>query len=190
MIRSLLVESDTIAPGMPCAILRLIPDGIRPASGQAFVDPPTAAAFSIERIDELDAGECYAETGHLSRAVRLAVRNVSDAPELRLYALLWDLDRDANPGRRPIASLTAAYPGRDATIPVPGESALRDIEKEVAASIDEADTELAAAVPRAAPSAENCVNCDVRHLCDVYWSAVAPRICPLLRIRRGLTIRA
>lgn len=80
MIRSLLVESDTIAPGMPCAILRLIPDGIRPASGQAFVDPPTAAAFSIERIDELDAGECYAETGHLSRAVRLAVRNVSDAP--------------------------------------------------------------------------------------------------------------
>src|ERR1019366_8126190 len=32
------------------------------------------------------------------------------AEQLRLYALLWNLDRDANPARRPVASLTAAYP--------------------------------------------------------------------------------
>ena len=36
-----------------------------------------------------------------------------------LYALLWDLDQDANPDRLPVASLTAAYPGRDVTFPAP-----------------------------------------------------------------------
>ena len=96
------------------------------------------------------------------------------AEQLRLYALLWNLDRDANPARRPVASLTAAYPGRDATIPVPGEPELRDIEKQIAVSIGEADAELAATTPRAVPSAENCGNCGVRHLCDAYWSTVAP----------------
>jgi hypothetical protein len=96
------------------------------------------------------------------------------ADQLRLYALLWDLDRDANPGRRPVASLTAAYPARDVAIPVPGESELRDMERQTEASIEEADAELAIAVPRPVPSAENCANCNVRHLCDVYWSVVAP----------------
>jgi PD-(D/E)XK nuclease superfamily len=96
------------------------------------------------------------------------------AEQLRLYALLWNLDHDANHARRPVASLTAAYPGRDVAIPVPGDPELRDIEKETAASIGEADAELRAAKPRAVPSAENCGNCDVRHLCDAYWSTVAP----------------
>ena len=73
-----------------------------------------------------------------------------------------------------VAGLTAAYPGRDAAIPVPGEPELRDIEKQIAVSIGEADAELAATTPRAVPSAENCGNCQVRHLCDAYWSTVAP----------------
>jgi hypothetical protein len=98
----------------------------------------------------------------------------SHAEQLRLYALLWDLDRDANPRRRPVVSLTAAYPGRDTAIPVPGEAELRNIEKQVTASIDLADAELASDVPRAVPSAENCVNCEVRHLCDAYWTTVVP----------------
>ena len=57
-------------------------------------------------------------------------REPGHAEQLRLYALLWDLDRDANPGRLPVASLTAAYPGRDVAIPVPDEPELRDIEKQ------------------------------------------------------------
>jgi hypothetical protein len=79
-VRPIGIESEPVAPGESVAILRLIPDGIVPASAEAFVDPPTAAAFRIERIDELDAGETFAETGHLSRSVRLVVRNTSAAP--------------------------------------------------------------------------------------------------------------
>ncbi|MGW6504285.1 PD-(D/E)XK nuclease family protein [Nonomuraea angiospora] len=96
------------------------------------------------------------------------------AEQLRLYALLWSLDADANPGGRPVAALTAAYPGRDIAIPVPSEPELHGIQKQAAASIEEAEAELAAAVPRAIPSTQNCSNCDVRHLCDAYWSSVAP----------------
>lgn len=115
-----------------------------------------------------------AESGAHITDYKTGAESPGHADQLRLYALLWDLDRDANPGRRPVASLTIAYPGHDVAVPVPGGPALRDIENQVAASIDEADAELATAVPRAVPSAENCVHCDVRHLCDAYWSTVAP----------------
>jgi PD-(D/E)XK nuclease superfamily len=96
------------------------------------------------------------------------------AEQLSLYALLWNLDQDANPAALPVTGLTAAYPGCDVAIPVPDEQALRDIEKRVTATIAEADEELAAAVPRAVPSPENCQNCHVRQLCDAYWPALAP----------------
>jgi hypothetical protein len=96
------------------------------------------------------------------------------AEQLQMYALLWDLDRDANPGGRSTASLTAAYPGHDVVFPIPSEPELRDFEKQVAASIHEADAELSADVPRAAPSAENCRNCGIRHLCDTYWTTIVP----------------
>ena len=115
-----------------------------------------------------------AEPGAHITDYKTGAESPSHAEQLRLYALLWDLDRDTNPGRRPVAGLTAAYPGRDAAIPVPGEPELRDIEKQIAVSIGEADAELAATTPRAVPSAENCGNCQVRHLCDAYWSTVAP----------------
>jgi len=105
---------------------------------------------------------------------KTGAQSPSHAEQLRLYALLWNLDRDANPARRPVASLTAAYPGRDVAIPVPGEPELRDIEKDVTVSLGKADAELSATTPRAVPSAENCGNCQVRHLCDAYWSTVAP----------------
>jgi hypothetical protein len=114
------------------------------------------------------------QTGAHITDYKTAAESPSHTEQLRLYALLWNLDYDANPDRRPVASLTAAYPGHDAAIPVPREPELRDIEKQIAVSVGEADAELAAAVPRAVPSAENCVNCEVRHLCDAYWSTVTP----------------
>jgi hypothetical protein len=81
-MKRIVIESALIEPGPAFAILRLIPDGLVPSSAEAIVDPPTAAAFQIERIDELDAGETFAETGHRSRSVRIVVRNLSDAPAI------------------------------------------------------------------------------------------------------------
>jgi hypothetical protein len=116
----------------------------------------------------------FAESGAHITDYKTGAESPSHAEQLRLYALLWNLDRRVNPGRRPVTALTAAYPGRNIAIPVPSEPELRDIEKQTAASIDEADAELAATAPRAVPSTENCSHCEVRHLCDAYWSSAAP----------------
>lgn len=103
----------------------------------------------------------------------------SHQDQLDLYALLWDLDRHANPGRLPATGLTAAYPGHDVTFPAPDQPGLRAIEDKITASISVADAEIAAQVPRAVPSPENCGTCDVRHLCSDYWAtAVDPARLP------------
>lgn len=47
---------------------------------QPFIDPPTAAAFRILRIDTLSVGETLVETGHQAKSVRVQVENLSDAP--------------------------------------------------------------------------------------------------------------
>jgi hypothetical protein len=114
--------------------------------------------------------------------------SLSHQDQLELYALLWDLDRDANPGRLPVTHLTAAYPGRDVAFPAPDQPGLRAIEDKITASISIADAEVASDVPRAIPSAANCAFCDVRHLCGDYWTIVAP-IHPAFRIRPDSTAR-
>jgi hypothetical protein len=43
-------------------------------------DPPTAAAFDLQRIDVLTAGETLDEIGHVATSVRLVVRNRSTQP--------------------------------------------------------------------------------------------------------------
>ncbi|GIH71557.1 PD-(D/E)XK nuclease family protein [Sphaerimonospora thailandensis] len=93
----------------------------------------------------------------------------SHLDQLRLYALLWDLDRIANHERRPATELTAAYSSREITIPAPGDSQLRDLEENVRQRIAAAETELVASVPRALPSKQKCALCQVRHLCNAYW---------------------
>jgi hypothetical protein len=131
----------------------------------AAVDLRLAGRVDLLRVGDTGADITDYKTGSESPA---------HVEQLELYALLWDLDHDANPGRLPVTSLTAAYPGRDVTVPAPDEQGMRKIEKRAAAAIADAQAEIRADVPRAMPSPENCANCDVRHLCDAYWPAVAP----------------
>jgi hypothetical protein len=73
------IVSDVIPAGISCTLLVLIPPGLV-AYDRAYTDPPTAAAFTIERVDPLDEGETYALAGHRVESVRLEVRNRSSAP--------------------------------------------------------------------------------------------------------------
>jgi hypothetical protein len=127
--------------------------------------PRLTGRVDLLRVSEADADITDYKTG---------TESPSHQDQLELYALLWDLDRDANPDRLPVARLTAAYPGRDVTFPVPGQAGLRAIEVKISASISTADAEIAADVPRAIPSPANCGSCDVRHLCGDYWATAAP----------------
>jgi hypothetical protein len=98
----------------------------------------------------------------------------SHLDQLRLYALLWDLDRIVNPSRRFVSELTAAYPSRNVTIPGLSESTLRELESSLEQRIASADAEVQVSVPRAISNDKHCSMCQVRQLCDVYWSQMAP----------------
>ncbi|WP_324012662.1 PD-(D/E)XK nuclease family protein [Microbacterium sp. JZ37] len=89
--------------------------------------------------------------------------------QLRLYALLWDADRQANPARLPAASLTVAYRDRDVDVPVPSSADLDALRVAVSALIEYADVELKSTLPTPLPSPANCERCAVRHLCAAYW---------------------
>ncbi|WP_433435407.1 PD-(D/E)XK nuclease family protein [Nonomuraea sp. CA-141351] len=99
----------------------------------------------------------------------------SHLDQLRLYAVLWDLDRIANPDRRPATELTASYPTHEITVPAPEEPELRDLEETVRQRIATAETELIASVPKALPDGQKCSLCQVRQLCDAYWEQ-APEV--------------
>ena len=79
-VKPLYIETDSIGPNQDHVIFRLLPDHVIPSDGAGYIDPPSAAAFAIIRIDELTPGETEAEIGRRHRAVRIVVRNHSDEP--------------------------------------------------------------------------------------------------------------
>ena len=124
----------------------------------------------LGRVDLLTVGEHGAEITDY----KTGSEDPSHREQLEVYALLWNLDRSVNPGKRPVARLTAAYPSHDVTIPVPDESVMQELETMLITRIAAADAALAAAPPRAIPNNENCGYCQVRHLCADYWSTMIP----------------
>lgn len=75
----MLAVSEPIAPGEVAVIFALVPvethADLKPTA--VWRDPPTAAAFELQRIDVLTAGETLDEIGYVATSVRLVVRNCS-----------------------------------------------------------------------------------------------------------------
>lgn len=104
---------------------------------------------------------------------KTGAEDAAHADQLRIYALLWDLDDEVNPDRRPISELCVAYPSGDVVVPAPDNDELRSLESATAERVIAAD----AAVrddSEARPSMHNCSLCPVRHLCEEYWSTLPP----------------
>jgi hypothetical protein len=146
--------------------------GRRPVGSGAHAEMPLAAEELrlMGRVDLLAITEDRVDITDY----KTGIEDPSHLDQLNLYALLWDLDRVVNPDRRPIAELTASYPSREVTISAPGESALRNLESSLKLRIASADAEIDTPVPRAVPSEEHCRFCQVRQLCDDYWSGMVP----------------
>ena len=100
--------------------------------------------------------------------------NPSHDEQVRLYALLWDLDRQTNPNRRPATSLVLSYPGRERAVDALSDQALRALEEATTKRIEHADAETAADEPRALPGPDTCTHCQVRQLCQDYWERQVP----------------
>jgi len=127
------------------------------------------------RIDLLRVSE----TGAAITDYKTGSESPSHRDQLELYALLWDLDQESNPGGLPATSLTAAYPDRDLTFSAPDDAGLRAIEDKVTVAVKAADAEISSDAPRAVPSPDNCGSCDVRQLCADYWAVAAPGLANL-----------
>lgn len=93
--------------------------------------------------------------------------------QLRLYALLWKEDDAVNPDDLAVTALVAAYPSHDVEVVVPSATELAELRGEVVARIDHADAAVLEPLPLAVVG-EHCALCNVRGLCDAYWTDVAP----------------
>lgn len=94
--------------------------------------------------------------------------------QLRMYALLWEIDRVANPNRRPVTELSVAYSHREVTMTAADIGDLHELKADIRRRITAADDRSASPVPEARPSPEMCVVCPVRGICNAYWSTVTP----------------
>jgi hypothetical protein len=75
----LILESEPIAPAATVPVFLLVPRQRMPI-GEPAIDPATAAAFVILRIDVLTEGETLAEVGFLAKSVRVLVENRAEIP--------------------------------------------------------------------------------------------------------------
>jgi CRISPR/Cas system-associated exonuclease Cas4 (RecB family) len=96
--------------------------------------------------------------------------------QLRLYALLWHLDKQTNPDGRSATQLRVIYPSQERSVAPPDSSQLRSLEAATARRVADADQVTVSPPPTATPSDEICQYCPVKHLCDAYWPALPPAV--------------
>ena len=157
------LEAGTISP-LRRALRRAVEAGAHPETQLTADELRLTGRIDLITVDDESVRITDYKTG---------AEDPSHLDQLRMYALLWDLDRHVNPSRLPATELTAAYPSHELTISAPAGEALRDLERAIESRISAAAADLAADIPKAIPSEENCSFCQVRQLCPEYWKHVA-----------------
>jgi CRISPR/Cas system-associated exonuclease Cas4 (RecB family) len=90
--------------------------------------------------------------------------------QMRVYALLWVGDKEVNPSRLPIESLSLSYGGRTIELPVPLEQESAELREVLCAQTKRIRAELEMDPVVARPTEENCRFCQVKLLCNDCWS--------------------
>ena len=95
--------------------------------------------------------------------------------QLRIYALLWARDKALNPTARRVTRLELIYPETTVEVAAPGsDEELDALARELATRTQAARTSIESRPPIARPAEPACEWCDVKHLCEAYWSPNAP----------------
>ncbi len=92
------------------------------------------------------------------------------ADQVRLYALLWNRDKELNPHSLPVRRLILSYAAHDVDVDPPSNVELDEIATDTVEQIAEAEAALLERPPTARPQASMCRYCGVRQLCDDYWA--------------------
>jgi len=168
------------------AVSKSADDG--PGSGSTKRQPLGAGLFAEVSLNHLELGwygkadllgvdvplrlvESTGETGCTITDFKTGVQKDDHALQLRIYALLWARDRAINPSGRRAKRLTIVYPASVIPVAPPeGEAALTDLESELRSRTNLAKLAIGKSPPEARPSCDACEWCDVKHMCDVFWS--------------------
>jgi len=94
----------------------------------------------------------------------------ADEQQVLVYALLWARDSNKNPTGRLASRLLICYPDHTRTVVSPSAAGLHGIEAKLAESSNSIRQVFKILPPPANLSVETCPTCDVRHLCDEYWT--------------------
>lgn len=92
--------------------------------------------------------------------------------QVRLYALLWARDTVVNPTSRLATRLVLVYPGIVREVDAPTHSDLELLERQLRDRSAAADLDLLRSPPMANVTPDTCKFCDVKQLCQDYWTPV------------------
>lgn len=118
------------------------------------------------RVDRLKVSEAGCEVTDY----KTGAPDPHHAEQVRFYALLWRHDRDLNPQGWLMRRLVLSYPSHDVEIAPPTAQELDELAATIGAQITYAEAALRDRPPPAYPEATLCALCDVRQLCDEYWT--------------------
>lgn len=96
----------------------------------------------------------------------------SHEDQVRLYALLWARDSVVNPTSRLATRLVLVYPGIVREVDAPTHADLELLQRQLRERAAAAEVELLRSPPRANVTTEGCKFCDVKQLCQDYWTSV------------------
>jgi len=95
--------------------------------------------------------------------------------QISIYGLLWAMDSERNPAGRPATRLTISYVQQDVEVPAPSGSESQSLKDQLRDRTEAALSAINERPPEARPSLANCRYCEVRQICDDYWSGVTQR---------------
>ena len=95
--------------------------------------------------------------------------------QIEVYALLWTLDKARNPQGHHVNRLVLAYEATEVDVPVPSSDGLRALERQLVERRAAAQAAVSQNPPEAKPDRSHCGSCEVRQLCDEYWTSDVQR---------------
>lgn len=91
--------------------------------------------------------------------------------QMIVYSVLWDGDRELNAERVPVSDLRLCYNSGSVSVSVPGQADTEQIRANLCERTARIKKEIESEIVPARPSIDNCRYCQVKLLCDDYWTA-------------------
>lgn len=93
--------------------------------------------------------------------------------QMIVYSVLWDGDRDLNSNQVPISDLSLCYSSGSISVSIPAQAETEQIRANLRERTVRIKEEIESEIVPARPSIDNCRYCQVKLLCDEYWTSSA-----------------